>query len=434
MKNKVLIISHNPIGDIDNIGITLRNLFSTFNKEELCQLFLRDQECNFDVCDNYYCFKETDILKSNFKKGNQTGYIKYSNEETTEDEVLLDNDKTNGFKNFIYEFGRKRTQYIYSARNYIWRHSNWYSRELKEWLSLQRPTVIFFCAGDYSFLFEIVETIAKDLNIPVISYYVDEYYFVKEKNEKLLHFDSKDYKKCFKRIYNLSKVNFCISESMSDVYSREFGKNAEILMNSVIPNELNTSYKLGDNVNVRYFGNISYGRSDSLSKLSSIFAKLNKENKRQLNFEVYSGETNNALIAEFKKNKDVNFMGCISSEEVSKEIAKSDILVVTESFDKDNRETVKHSVSTKIPDSLNSGKLILALGPNDVEAISYLKRNNAALVLDDLDKAESICAKLYGDIDVSAIIANANALINKNHDKKLNDKILRNALYENIRN
>ena len=433
MKNKVLIISHNPIGNVDNIGITLRNLFSTFSKDELCQLYLRDQECNFDVCENYYCFKETAVLKSLLKRHSETGYVKVKNDDPEVDSVD-DNDKNSGLKNFVYEFGRKRTQYIYAIRNFVWRHSNWYSQELKEWLKVQKPTVIFFCAGDYSFLFEIVEKIAKELNIPVVTYYVDEYYFVKELNEKLVHIDSSDYKTCFKRIYEMAKQNFCISESMCETYSREFGKDAKPLMNSVIPNTLNDSFKLKDKVEVRYFGNISYGRSDSLSKLSSIFAKLNQSNKRQFNFEIYSGETNSAFIAEFTKNKDVNFKGRLSPEEVTKDIANSDILVVVESFDEANRNTVKHSVSTKIPDSLNSGKLVLALGPSDVEAINYLKRNNAALVLDNLDEAESICDKLYGDIDVNQIIANANALINKNHDKKLNDKILRNALYENTRN
>ena len=434
MKNKVLIISHNPIGNTDNIGITLRNLFSNFDKDELCELYLRDQACNFDVCENYYCLKETAILKSLVKRQLQTGEVKHKpvNENVVVEHV--DQDRTSSFKNSIYELGRKRTQFIYTVRNFVWRHSNWYSKELKEWLAIQKPTVIFFSAGDYSFLFNIVEKIANDLKIPVVIYYMDEYYFVKETKEKFLHIDSRDYKKTFKRLYLKAKANICISDSMSELYTKEFGKEAINIMNSVVVNnETNKYHGFGDIIKVRYFGNISYSRYTVLSKLATVFANLNKEYQRQVDFKVYSGEKNQTTLNEFTSNKDVQFMGRISPEEVSEEITKSDVLVIAEAFNESTICSVKHSISTKIPDSLNSGKVVLAIGPSEVAAINYLRKNNAALVIDDETKIEAECRKLYENYDFSDVLDNAHKLVVLNHDKNLNEEKLREALYENTR-
>ena len=45
-KRKILIISHNPINQFDNMGKTIGNIFSGFSKEELCQLYFKKQNVN----------------------------------------------------------------------------------------------------------------------------------------------------------------------------------------------------------------------------------------------------------------------------------------------------------------------------------------------------------------------------------------------------
>lgn len=56
----------------------------------------------------------------------------------------------------------------------------------------------------------------------------------------------------------------------------------------------------------------------------------------------------------------------------------ADAFVHVEAFDKENRDRVRYSVSTKIIESLASGRPLLAYGPEDVTSMAYLRRNDCA--------------------------------------------------------
>ena len=73
MHRKVLILSHNPIGNTDNMGKTMQNIFSCFPKEELCQLYIRNQEPSFNTCKEYFYIDEVQMIKSIFNKKTDTG-------------------------------------------------------------------------------------------------------------------------------------------------------------------------------------------------------------------------------------------------------------------------------------------------------------------------------------------------------------------------
>ena len=62
------------------------------------------------------------------------------------------------------------------------------------------------------------------------------------------------------------------------------------------------------------------------------------------------------------------------------EMKKASVLLHVESFEEDNRERVKYSVSTKIADLLASGICLFAYGPEEISSIEYLRRNECALV------------------------------------------------------
>ena len=51
-----------------------------------------------------------------------------------------------------------------------------------------------------------------------------------------------------------------------------------------------------------------------------------------------------------------------------------------ESFDEKSKNSTRYSLSTKIPEYLNSGVCIFAYGPDDIASIEYLKENSVAFV------------------------------------------------------
>ena len=60
---KVLIISHCQLSVEYSIGKTLASLFSAFNKNELCQLYVHTGLPDIDICKSYYRLTDKDVLK-----------------------------------------------------------------------------------------------------------------------------------------------------------------------------------------------------------------------------------------------------------------------------------------------------------------------------------------------------------------------------------
>lgn len=167
---------------------------------------------------------------------------------------------------------------------------------------------------------------------------------------------------------------------------------------------------------ISYIGNISFGRWKSLIDISQVINKLNIECKEEkYEFNVFSGESSEDLIKKIQNVEGLHFCGSIGEKKIKEVMFDSDILVHTESFEKENIESVKHSVSTKIPDYLASGCLILAYGPDEVESINYLRRNSAALICNSIEELYN-SLKTIGDLNVSPILNISKDLLNKNHD------------------
>ena len=64
---KVLIISHNPISTVNNNGKTMLTLFSSFEQEELCQLYVAPALPDVKKCNSYFRITDKDILKSYYR-------------------------------------------------------------------------------------------------------------------------------------------------------------------------------------------------------------------------------------------------------------------------------------------------------------------------------------------------------------------------------
>lgn len=65
---KVLIISQPVLSRSNNMGKTLMGYFSSFSASDVSQLFLRKgMPTNKEICENYYCFSDSDALKSILK-------------------------------------------------------------------------------------------------------------------------------------------------------------------------------------------------------------------------------------------------------------------------------------------------------------------------------------------------------------------------------
>ena len=169
---KVLLISHNPICTYNGMGKTFASLFSTFNKEELCQLYIYPSFPDLDMCSSYFQITDKEVLKSLCIKRNVGKQIRKEN--IRPDQQIYENPGDEA----IYRSKRNKKPIRKIMRDAMWRASGWNNASLNNWLQQENPTIIFVAPGDAVFLYNIALQIARDRKLPIVVYICDEYYFM----------------------------------------------------------------------------------------------------------------------------------------------------------------------------------------------------------------------------------------------------------------
>jgi glycosyltransferase involved in cell wall biosynthesis len=122
--------------------------------------------------------------------------------------------------------------------------------------------------------------------------------------------------------------------------------------------------------------------------------------------------------------------GSLNKEQLKERLNTSDILVFVESFDPEQIEKVKYSLSTKVPEYMSVGKPILAVGPDKVGSIEYLK-GVSLIITNPTLLNERILAFLNDSQLKNELSKKARMKYLKKHDKFNQQRIIIKALSEN---
>lgn len=416
---KVLIISHNCIDTCNNMGKTLLSLFQTFKKEELCQLYIYPSLPNVDVCNSYYRITDMDVLKSYFKF-KVSGKI-INKEKINNDNKLFENEKIK----HMYRKNDKKTFLKKTFRDFIWRTSNWFNEDIKKWLKQEKPTHIFVAPGEKNFFYNIAFKCSKYLNIPIITYICDDYYFIEQKKNLLDKLYQNKLKRNIEKLINQSSEIITICDELSQIYGERFEKKFNTIMTGINLKDKIQNNKKSDINNLSYFGNISKKRYLNIYNIGKAIDNINKKYGKNIKIKVYTDNTDSDIIELLKGIKSIEYKDFVSGNEYCNALNEADAFIHTESFDKEYSNMVKYSISTKIPECLNSGKLLLAYGPSNVASISYLENNKCAFVITEKDNLEEKLGEILMNQKLrQQIIDKEIAIGRKNHDSLKNSENL----------
>lgn len=368
---KVLIISHNSLSPKHSIGKTLISLFSCFDKNELCQLYIHGSD-PLNIGTSFFRITDKDALKGIFTR-KVNGIIVSPQKDGFE------NTSTKSQKKYFAK--NKANLAIELARDFTWKLSPWYNKKLKEWITEQKPTCIFVAIGSGKFLYKMAIKISKEFNLPIYTYICDDFYFMKKPKQFLAYHWKRSLDKSLKELLSNTTEIISICDDLSEVYGNEFKRKAKTIMTGT-SYKICTECKINQNVkNINYFGKVTLNRWKSLLDIAKILDKINNEQKSNLVLNLYCGEVEDYIKIEFNKVESCKLHGFISGDKFKNKFFDTDILIHVESFDSEYMERVKYSVSTKIADSLSSGIPLLAYGPENVASIKYLEKNDAACVV-----------------------------------------------------
>lgn len=420
---KVLIVSHMVISKTSNVGKTIYSYFDGMEDVELAQFYLQmEVPTNSEVCRNYYRFTDVDAIKAVFNRKHRG--IKFEKKDIQEDKRFsyLENNAWSE----VYKKGKKSTPLIYMLRNILWKISNSYGEDLRNWVREFSPDIIFFVSGDYAFLYEIVYKISKDTGCPLVTLSFDDYYIYNMNKDSILgKLQHKIYMKSVKKIMKQSEVIVTICETMRKAYQELFSKRSIVLHTSSKDKQLTLEK---DRKQISYIGGLGLNRDKQLIQMGRALLELQGD-IGPVYIEVYSTETREDVLAQMTLENGIRFHGRVTEKEMEIILQKSMLAIHTESFDEKIKERVRFSVSTKIPELLFNGPCVLAYGPEGVASIDYLKENNVAYVMTENDDLKGKLKEIINNKELQdKILSNARKIAQKNHDSKKNSDYLQKEL------
>ena len=420
---KVLIISHNPLSTYQNMGKTMLALFEQFKPEELCQLYIYPSVPDVEKCNSYFRMTDKDVFRSYYKlhvNGAEifpdvTVHKKFTN---TQDERLYNNRKN-----------QNSTRKL--ARDLMWKFSRWYNRKLNQWLDKEQPDRIFLAPGDSKFIYDIALKISRKRNIPIVTYICDDYYFVKKACQGLDRIHQMLLHKKMEALFRKTSHIVTICEELKIIYSEKFKVPATTIMTG-------TNYPISEVCvankephSITYMGNIGLKRYVSLIDIGQALDEINNELGTDYSLNIYTSSNDPTIVAEFEKINSISLCGYVSGDEFNRVFHSSSLLLHVEDFSAESIDRVKHSVSTKIADSLGSGIPLIAYGPDCVSSMKHLIRNNCAITIKRKDDLRRLLWQTFKQYNFrKEIVQNALCVANKYHTSETNSL----QLYEILSN
>jgi len=425
---KLLVISHNAFSMTSNNGKTFSSIFGGWPKERIAQLFFQNEVPDFTVCDTFYYITDEEMIsKSKQNIGSQIF-------QNTIELIKKSNSP-------IHNYARKKPLSIFSfARNIVWSTNRWKNDKLKDWIYKFKPEAIFFVGGETTFSYKITNFISQELNIPVFLYYTDDYITPIKTLDLFWWINYLWLKNSLNNL--LPKVNsiFVIGEEMKREYSSKLQKKCIPIMNAIDvqeyigrSNEINTN---NESIRLAYFGGLHLNRWQTLLAIAESIEKINTEKHINMSINIYTGTIlDGNIIQKFAQYSCVRFKGTVTEKEIIDEMQKFELLIHVESFDKQMISKTRLSISTKIPEYLASGRVILGVGPNELSSIKYLNSLGCTYIIDSLDKG-------YIKDKLENIILNKNEFTNlaqkgvqiaqANHSIGNNRKIIKQSIVNGI--
>lgn len=416
---RILVISNNSFSNTNNNGKTLASFFDKYPVGNIAQLYFNLEVPNNTHYKNYFRVTDNDVVKRLIHKRYFCGKI-------IDVKVITEDSSCQERKHSLAE-AIKKYNLPRIAREVVWKSGKWKSEFLNQWLNEFSPEIIFFCAGDSGFAYDITNYIQNEFGAKVVVYITDDY-VLPRRTISPFWWQRRNYiLSKMKKTLQRSDLFITISQQMKQAYKQLFGIDSILAIN-MTDTMKDESIVVENNkfIMLVYTGGLHYKRYLTLNSLAKSLKKYNDDlqNKQKAYLKVYSTqELNNTVLKHLNMEGASEFCGKLNPIQLKKVLNSCDIPVHVESFDQKSMESTRLSISTKIPEYLSLGKPILAIGPNQVASMEYLK--SSAFCITKQDNIYSDLVKLLNDNELQKVLSTKALLkFEKNHKKEILSEVL----------
>ncbi|MBQ4562270.1 MAG: glycosyltransferase [Clostridia bacterium] len=416
---KILIISYESWREGNNGGNVLSNMFCAFPEADIAQIYCSGEPPQNSICRKYFQISDSMLMRG--KKGRRLEEKDYSAENTDLSEVT-----ENNVKSKIPGFLKSASML---AREMLWVFSDWKTKELEGFIKDFAPDIIFAPCYSFFHVSKLALYVKSIAGCPMISYISDDNYSIKQlKLYPSFFINRLITRKWIRRLFKECSLVYTMTELQKTEYEALLGRPMKVLCKSAEFEDRET--EIGDPVQIIYAGGLYLNRWKVLCKLVDALEAVNAEEiKAQLH--IYSGsKLSEKAVKKLNNGRSSVMHAPVPFGELSKIYRSSDVAVHVESFDLKNRLITRLSFSTKIIDCMNSGCAVLAIGPEGQAGIAYLKDNDAAICVGDINSLPSVVQRLANDSDlIKEYSAKAIALGKRNHIREDIEKGIREDFY-----
>ena len=389
-KINVLVVSYLPWRNDVSVGNTLSNIFDGMqDKIEFSNIYFKGGKPQNNVAQKYFYIPEKELAKSILTR------------KSVGKRVSLDKASDNNVmkKNGAYNKARQlRWESLLLAQDMIGILGKWHSKELDSFIEEIKPQLIFGPLGRVPVSNILMSYLHDKYSIPVIAYAWDDHYSL-HKQAVSPFFWGKTFlerryiRKCAQR----SEFLYTITEEMREEYSQYFNKKCKTLYKVYdFSGEPEIKSNVEYPISIIYMGNIGAGRWKELGKVAQAVKSIKKNEKKCfLKIHTMSPRTDEMEKALNIENASA-LLEPVPTADVLKTMHSADILIHVEPTGKKECNFFRLSFSTKIVDYLYNARCIVAVGGHTA-AMSYLERNDAAVVIEDETKIQKELEKLIDD-------------------------------------
>lgn len=430
---KILILSVDPWLKSNSFGNTYSNIFGKIANIEIAHVYLLDSLPNKENnVSRYYQISESKIIKSALRPfGNDKG-VGYEVFLADEHRRRIPNSNNAPIRKSVYrrllDFGKKHHwKTMFLAREMAWKLGKVNYEGLYKFIDDFQPELFVLAYYNVYNCNQIASRIKQQFNIPMVMIMMMDHYSLKRVSWNPIFWADRFAKRAIiRKLVKQSEMLFVISKMLKDEMERDLHIPCRVLYKIPDENRAFYPYKMHESsLRFLFTGNIYANRWKSL-------AMLVKELKEQKigRLDIYT-----ATPISPSMNKALHVEGVseihapVSQDEVIKLQNGADVLVHTEAFDKFNKYLVRCAISTKIMDYLSVGRCILAIGPDDISSIEYLKDNDLALIASSESELHDVIHQIQKKREIVAQYAEKSFTYSQ---KQLNPKEIRQKLYDDL--
>lgn len=375
---KVLVLSANAFSKTSNNGKTLEAFFSKFGRDELSMLFFRPtsgMSYDYSYASSYFHVSDMDIINS------VTHFCRKCGREISEGNDGHQSQAQNaGIYGKVKHPMRSSRVLI---RDLLWKlFPRWKRGGLLEWAKRESPDLIFAYLGGGEYMYNVLGYLANELRIPYAIFYGDDYILYTERKSLLDKILLKRQKAYYSEAIKNASARFCVGDLMANDYTSFFGYSFSPIMNSVPQMDYQPKKEGRDGrISIAYLGGLHLNRWKMLAK----FAEALPDNA---DLHIYSGTTITEEMSCALQKERINLHPLIPANQALQVMLASDVLIHVESDEREYRLYTRLSLSTKIPEYLMCGRMIVGYGPVEVGSMRFISDNDLGVVISsDLDVA-----------------------------------------------